>query len=45
MNRLRRALIVLTCRHQWTVHLCQPPKGIPSLVICSRCALLSEVPQ
>ena len=37
---MRARLRVLFCRHDWRVHLCQPPKGVPSLVICERCDLV-----
>ena len=27
------------CAHLWAVHLCQPPNGMPSLIICELCGL------
>lgn len=33
------------CRHLWAVHLCQPPAGSPSLVICDRCGLTKLLPR
>lgn len=36
MKRLR----ALFCRHVGGVHLCQPPNGVPSLIVCIKCDVL-----
>jgi len=39
VSRLR----VLFCRHRWAIHLCQPPHGSPSLIICDHCGLVHSI--
>lgn len=37
LHVIRDRLATALCRHEGGIHLCQPPNGIPSLVICRKC--------